>query len=107
MKKIISLLITVITLTLLLCSCDKMAKEPVEEITAPVDEVALNMEAYLAKNSHDAGHYAVYHVEGKVVSENERVIRTWLVCYFDKDGDINWYIVTWDGKRYEKHAFQP
>ena len=114
MKKIISLLVAVVTLTLLLCSCSRMGKvveayndastvEPAE----PVDEVALGMETYLADSTHDRGHYAIFQVEGKIVSERADVIRTWLVCYLDKDGDVNWHIVTWDGENYAKYTFQP
>lgn len=115
MKKVISLLLVIITVTLLLCSCGRMGKvieayndastvKPAEPAES-VDEVALGVETYLATTTHDIGRYAMFQVEGKIVSD-EKDVRTWLVCYLDNDGDVNWYIVTWDGKRYEKYAFQ-
>lgn len=114
MKKIISLLVAVVTLTLLLCSCGRMGKvvEAYNDASTvktdeSVDEVALGVETYLAESTHDKGRYAMFQVEGKIVSDNEAAVRTWLVCYLDKDSDVNWYIVTWDGERYEKYTFQP
>ena len=110
MKKVISLLIAIVTLTLLLCSCDntqvEKSTEPiVVQTEEPVDEVMVGLEKFLSETTHDRDKYAIFEVEGILNRKNGD--RVWLVCYIDYDGDSNWYFVEWRGDYYEKFGFQP